>query len=635
MSRFKYFFATRKGKIEEFYREAIKRVSEIKDLEAEGKSSMDNLDDWAERYHKMTEQARKRYDDNEKRLEELIYPIMDGRIPMTQRLAHILIQEIRKAREAHCYDSLITMEMLTVILRFYEDHPAKNVEDQILALCLAGNFENIYGIDEHFRKAVEYCTMAISYSPQFKTIKDGEAKRRLFDAFYFRMASETYKMRCDVAALYEYYKDALSFYDDPENRKAADFPFEERVASCRMIMNYQALSRSRKNLNCLVGFMNESADEAVVVYEREARKGDGERFFNPLIKLNYALASVYKNWMTPAEAYSFLVEEARKIDSEINYEDDSFYSEDLYCYTLFWAPEIMILLEESGYPLVRVREIRNEVASKVFKIYAAIPYNKRSHVTNTFIHFAYKYVLPYFEINEKNLDLLMKATMSKRNTMAIHSHLVMLLSTEVVKTIIQDKPELFIGTMKLKDEEDVKLHTEEILSFMKKAAFCHDIGKIVFEDIVNIQYRKTTATETELLRMHPRIGALLIDNIPELKIFYDITMGHHKSYDGASGYPEGYDNRSSEWGFVTDIIHICDALDAATDTYGRIYKESKTYVEIREELLRGRCSEYNPEVVDIILGNERLSKTLEFIIQQGREVYLYLVSATLDQTAEP
>ena len=84
-----------------------------------------------------------------------------------------------------------------------------------------------------------------------------------------------------------------------------------------------------------------------------------------------------------------------------------------------------------------------------------------------------------------------------------------------------------------------------------------------------------------------------------------------------------------------DIIHICDALDAATDTYGRIYKESKTYVEIREELLRGRCSEYNPEVVDIILGNERLSKTLEFIIQQGREVFLYLVSATLDQMAAP
>ncbi|MBQ9580549.1 MAG: HD domain-containing protein, partial [Lachnospiraceae bacterium] len=230
------------------------------------------------------------------------------------------------------------------------------------------------------------------------------------------------------------------------------------------------------------------------------------------------------------------------------------------------------------------------------------------------------------DITFANLDLLMKVTVIRHNTMAMHSRMVMLLATELTKAIIQGAPELLIGTLECKTVEDVRSNVSEILDFVRKAAFCHDIGKIVLPNIINIQYRKATPTETEIIKMHPQIGSTIIDRVPALKVFYDIVMGHHKSYDGTAGYPEGYNNCNSPWRFITDIVHICDVLDAGTDTYGRLYKEPKTYEDIVEELQRGRCTEYNPEIVDFIVGNDRLKKTIRFVVTEGREVYLYFVS---------
>ena len=624
MGSLKYFFVMRKSRLHEFYSESLNRMSVMEKLNDTEGGICKTFDEWSKRYHDTSSRLHEEYDKNEAELNEFIYPILDGRIPMSHRLAHVLIEEIRQAVSKDCRDSLITSDVLEVIVKFYEDHPPKNVEDHIMAVFLAADSCLSYGIDEKFRRAVEYYTMAISFTSHFDKCKNLHAKGMIFEAYYKRLVAESLKSRCDLAALYEYYKDAMAFYDDIENRKHTELPFDNLVILSQAIMQYQALSKSRAIINKLAGIVNEQADAALSCYEHNMRRTSID--INPLIIVNYALACVHKNQMSAVEAYGFLSEEKKKLPMEVDFNSSNFYMSPKYAYTLYWVPEMMILLEESGYPIKRVGELRKALAFEVFETYARIPYDKRTHITNSYVFMAYEYVLPYYDVTFANLDLLMKVTVIRHNTMAMHSRMVMLLATELTKAIIQGAPELLIGTLDCKTVEDVRSNVSEILDFIRKAAFCHDIGKIVLPNIINIQYRKATPTETEIIKMHPQIGSTIIDRVPALKVFYDIVMGHHKSYDGASGYPEGYNNCNSPWRFITDIVHICDVLDAGTDTYGRLYKEPKTYEDIVEELKRGRCTEYNPEIVDFIVDNERLKKTIKFVVTEGREVYLYFVS---------
>lgn len=632
MGRLKSFFITRKTSIHDFYTDALRRMSVIEKLHDTDSESVDNFSDWSKRYHETSAQLQGEYDRYEERLKEYIYPILDGRITMTQRLAHVLIEEIRSAISQGCRDSLITADVLEVIIDFYEQHTPKIIDDRILALFMLADCYLSYGIDEKFRRAVEYYTMAISFSTQFDQTKNVHTRGMIFESYYKRLVGESLKSRCDIAALYDYYKDAVTFYDDLENRKVSDLPFEFMSKSSQALMQYEALSKSRVVINRLAGIVNESADAALAAYERNIRRQDKE--MNALILVNYALANVYKNQMSPVEAYGFLVESAKKLDMEVDYSNPSYYLSPKFVYTLYWVPEMMVLLEESGYSIKRIGELRKKLALEVFEAYARIPYDKRTYITNSYVYMAYKYVLPYYDITFTNLDLLMKVTIIRHNSMAIHSKTVMLIATELVKAMIQESPELLVGTMNCKSAEDVKAHIPEIMDFVRKAAFCHDIGKIVLPNIINIQYRKATPTETSIIEMHPQIGSVIIDRVPALKVFYDIVMGHHKSYDGTSGYPEGYNNCISAWRFITDMIHICDALEAGTDMYERLYKERKTFEDIIAELKEGRCTEYNPEIVDFIIGNERLLKTIEFLVTEGREVYLYFMSRITDDEDE-
>ncbi|MCR5374626.1 MAG: hypothetical protein K6E39_04545, partial [Lachnospiraceae bacterium] len=162
MGSLRYFFTTRKSGIHEFYAESLRRMSVMEKLHDSDSESVKTFAAWSKRYHEISKAVHDEYDISEERLEKYIYPILDGRIPMTHRLAHILVEEIRLALKEECRDTLITADVLKVIVKFYEEHQPKNVEDYLMALFLIADCCLSFGIDEKFREAVEYYTMAIS-----------------------------------------------------------------------------------------------------------------------------------------------------------------------------------------------------------------------------------------------------------------------------------------------------------------------------------------------------------------------------------------------------------------------------------------------------------------------------------------
>ncbi|TXH90679.1 MAG: two-component system response regulator [Rhodoferax sp.] len=105
------------------------------------------------------------------------------------------------------------------------------------------------------------------------------------------------------------------------------------------------------------------------------------------------------------------------------------------------------------------------------------------------------------------------------------------------------------------------------------AAPMHDVGKIGIPDNILLKPGKLDATEWEVMRQHPQMGADIIGQHKDelLEAAHSVALTHHEKWDG-SGYPHGL--RGEEIPVFGRIVAIADVFDALTTA--RPYKTAWT-----------------------------------------------------------
>lgn len=124
------------------------------------------------------------------------------------------------------------------------------------------------------------------------------------------------------------------------------------------------------------------------------------------------------------------------------------------------------------------------------------------------------------------------------------------------------------------------------------AARFRDIGKSVLPDSILAKEGPLTPVEWELVFEHPDRGARLVELAPGLEQVASIIREHHERYDGR-GYPLG--KCREEISTEARIVACCDAWSAMRED--RPFARAKTASEARAELLAGRGTQFDPEVV--------------------------------------
>ncbi|MBO5207943.1 MAG: diguanylate cyclase [Lachnospiraceae bacterium] len=135
--------------------------------------------------------------------------------------------------------------------------------------------------------------------------------------------------------------------------------------------------------------------------------------------------------------------------------------------------------------------------------------------------------------------------------------------------------------------------SEEEVQNIHYIALLHDIGKIGVPDSVLNKPFKLTNIEFELIKNHTIMGAEILKDI---KMFKDVNVGakyHHERYDG-KGYPNGL--KGEEIPLVARIIGIVDSYDAMTSN--RVYRKRLQDEVVKAELLKGRGTQFDPELID-------------------------------------
>ena len=99
------------------------------------------------------------------------------------------------------------------------------------------------------------------------------------------------------------------------------------------------------------------------------------------------------------------------------------------------------------------------------------------------------------------------------------------------------------------------------------------------------------------MQRHTEIGGEILKDFTTIKNVAEGAKYHHERNDG-SGYNCGL--KGEEIPLTARIIGLADAFDAMTSN--RVYRPAMTMDKVIEELKNGRGTQFDPELVDILLG---------------------------------
>ncbi len=137
---------------------------------------------------------------------------------------------------------------------------------------------------------------------------------------------------------------------------------------------------------------------------------------------------------------------------------------------------------------------------------------------------------------------------------------------------------------------------DRMLDKIEKSALLHDVGKLALASSILIKPSQLTDDEFAAMRMHPALGADMIERIPPLRALSVPVRQHHERFDG-TGYPSGLGGSVTH--DIARVLAVADAFDAMTTT--RAYRPAMHPEEAVVELYQGMGTQFDPDVVRLFV----------------------------------
>ena len=126
--------------------------------------------------------------------------------------------------------------------------------------------------------------------------------------------------------------------------------------------------------------------------------------------------------------------------------------------------------------------------------------------------------------------------------------------------------------------------------------FLHDIGKVAIPDEILGKRGELTDQEYEVVKTHPGIGTVLLQEHPLGNLALAAVHQHHEWVDG-TGYPQQL--AGEQISLIARIVGIADAFDALTST--RPYRRGTTAGPAAAALKTERGTQFDARLLDIFM----------------------------------
>ncbi len=155
------------------------------------------------------------------------------------------------------------------------------------------------------------------------------------------------------------------------------------------------------------------------------------------------------------------------------------------------------------------------------------------------------------------------------------------------------------------------------------AGVLHDLGKIGVRDAVILKPEKLTDAEYDEIKLHPVIGARILQQVEFLADVVPCVRHHHEWFDGSTrGYPDRL--AGDRIPLPSRIILVADTVEAMTSD--RPYRKAMPLDTVLAEVRRFSGSQFDPQCANAMLrllerhGESFLSKEQRFDIHAFLEV---------------
>jgi putative nucleotidyltransferase with HDIG domain len=134
--------------------------------------------------------------------------------------------------------------------------------------------------------------------------------------------------------------------------------------------------------------------------------------------------------------------------------------------------------------------------------------------------------------------------------------------------------------------------TEGEMTALKAAAVLHDIGKLAVPEHIISKPGKLTPEEFEKMKVHPVVGAEILEQVHFPYPVAPIVRSHHEKWDG-TGYPDGLSGEAIPIG--SRILAAVDCLDALASD--RQYRKALPLDEAMGRVEADAGKHFDPRVV--------------------------------------
>lgn len=151
-----------------------------------------------------------------------------------------------------------------------------------------------------------------------------------------------------------------------------------------------------------------------------------------------------------------------------------------------------------------------------------------------------------------------------------------------------------VRTYAVEIAKELNLSLDEIEA-LRAAALLHDIGKLAIPEQIINKPGKLSREEFEKMKVHPIVGAEILERVAFPYPVAPIVRSHHERWDG-SGYPEGLSGENIPIG--ARILSAVDCLDALASD--RQYRPALPLVEAMEKVKEKSGTWFDPRIVEIL-----------------------------------
>ena len=619
--------------IEDFFRKYIKNL-EQEELLNETLFKAQDQEGWIENLEIKSRSFRMLYVENEAMLNLYLRPFLGEEKQLTEELADEFLKQLSGMHQQGYCDRLVCIRMADVLQKYFKRQD--KWEEWMLTIHILGGFYSQYSDVEDARKSLACFDLERREFEHYATIESWEIRRRILFAYY-NYAVVMVNARADFGRrteresaeyqnrVIEAVDDALSVYDSPLVREKDGDKYDldelKKELYYDVYGNWICGCDSKEEME---PEMLRRSEEAIgMLYRKELQEHENVYEIEPEIYGNYWKIQYYTDQIKLDEYvermlsyFDFVLAQPKEKDA------DSILETRYFQVNMFQIPNMATITDMDSRP--DLREKLRAYCLDHFKAFVdELPRLKYAAFVNSPLELSFEQLMNGFCMEEVDIRYFLGILISRDEETMLHASLVKRLAIRLLQSVLRKKPELLIGMFGAENVPEVLKKSYEYEEFLAQAAFFYDIGKCNCLELINIQSRRLEESEREKIHQHAQKG---YETLKRLKIdqgICDIARGHHKSYDGKTGYPLEYDHTKSPVRFFIDLIRICDCMAAATDKIGRIYNNAKTMDEFVRELTYGAGSLYHPDIVALITEDSKLFSDLEYICGAGRIALYY------------